>query len=442
MSKIFVDQKVIDIDALTIEDKQSALKTLHGRQDIVCVCNKTAQLLVKQSSRGKFYISRKSNEGHLHEIGCKVFISASISGEQCYEDGVVKELYDGGVRINLGIKLNQHEKSSLFQEYSESNIANYTGESIRAQPAMSLLGLLHYLWERSGLNSTTTYPSTTKRMYEKLRDEASYVHIQKSTLEDMLLTGTVGQAENNSEYNLSALQLKYRNKEIFQNNKKKKKSMFIIAEISEKTTEKFLVFKHPVDTEGLNEIPFVQNVSISEPSLWEKACIRFPLAKKELLDNSNGTRVFVIARIDAYESKGELLFNKNKKNTYYQVADLAMMPVAIGMRGGSRARWRIPFDSSHEKEVALKLMSEERCFIKPLRYDAHRDIVFPDFILTDTKTKVPIEVWGIVNNDEYIKRKCEKTKYYEEVFCGSWWEWDVYQKDIPEFPAKVFDCLK
>lgn len=437
MSKIFVDQKIIDIDDLTTANKQNILKALHGRQDIVCECNKTTQLLVKQSSRGTFYISRKPKEGHLHEIGCRLFFNPPISGVQCYEAGVVKELYDGSVRINLGIKLNQHEKSSLFQEYSVHNITNHASESIRAQPAMSLLGLLHYLWERSGLNSTTTFPSSTKRMYEKLRDEASLIHVSRTILDDMLLTSTVQLQENNidyADYNVAALQLIHKNNEIFDNCKQNKKSMLLISELSNKTTNDFLRLKYPVEITGLNQIPFVAG-------LWEKACLRFPLAINTLEANSSDTRVIVIAKLDPYYE--ELLFHKNKKITKYHVVDIAMMSICVGSRSDFKGVWKIPFDSSYELETVRKLMNEQRCFNKPLRFDAHRDIVFPDFILTDTKNKVPMEVWGMVNNDQYKKRKCEKTAYYEEIFPENWWEWDVDKdRNIPEFPLKVRDCLK
>jgi hypothetical protein len=101
MSKIIVDNQPIDIDLMEFVQKQQVLKNLRGHKNIFCACNGKPKLMAKKSSNGKFYISRFPNQGHIHEIGCKLFFNRSISGVQCYEDGVIKELDNGCVRINL-----------------------------------------------------------------------------------------------------------------------------------------------------------------------------------------------------------------------------------------------------------------------------------------------------------------------------------------------------
>ena len=93
----------------------------------------------------------------------------------------------------------------------------------------------------------------------------------------------------------------------------------------------------------------------------------------------------------------------------------------------------IPFDSSYEKQVILKLIKQGRSFIKPLRYDA-KQVTFPDFILLDTESPVPMEVYGMSNSPEYEARKHDKNIYYKRAF-DNFWQWDLCISSImPDFP--------
>ena len=90
--------------------------------------------------------------------------------------------------------------------------------------------------------------------------------------------------------------------------------------------------------------------------------------------------------------------------------------------------------------MADKLTAEGRGFIKPLRFDADEDVVFPDFILRDTGDDTPLEVFGR-SDEAYEARREVKMAYYEKTFgIGNWWCWNAAADPdglrIPPFPPK------
>lgn len=82
----------------------------------------------------------------------------------------------------------------------------------------------------------------------------------------------------------------------------------------------------------------------------------------------------------------------------------------------------IPFSSSYEWGLADELVKQRRLFKKPLRYDKKYP-VFPDFILTDCRDLIPIEVYGF-SAPKYLQHKQEKQHYYtfSKIF-GKCWDW-------------------
>jgi hypothetical protein len=70
--------------------------------------------------------------------------------------------------------------------------------------------------------------------------------------------------------------------------------------------------------------------------------------------------------------------------------------------------------------MANRLTRESRAFEKPLTVDA--DNVLPDFVLTDTRQPVEIEVYGLNGQEEYERRKREKQaiRAKKGVQCVEW----------------------
>ncbi|CAM3003793.1 DUF1173 family protein [Komagataeibacter xylinus] len=101
------------------------------------------------------------------------------------------------------------------------------------------------------------------------------------------------------------------------------------------------------------------------------------------------------------------------------------------------SRSMLPFESSHELAVADALVAAGRAFEKPLRFDAERNLVFPDFILQDTARSAgyPMEVFGRTD-EAYTARRAGKENYYNMTFgAGGWWSWDATTASrIPAFP--------
>lgn len=87
----------------------------------------------------------------------------------------------------------------------------------------------------------------------------------------------------------------------------------------------------------------------------------------EIANWRSGGNVICMAIGDLGKFKG--------KDTYY------LKPLQIALMNVDE-NW-IPADSSYELTMLNYLHKHERSFIKPLRYDASNNDVFPDFCLTD-----------------------------------------------------------
>ena len=101
---------------------------------------------------------------------------------------------------------------------------------------------------------------------------------------------------------------------------------------------------------------------------------------------------------------------------------------------------RAVLGSTTRQSLADLLCAGERSFTKPLRYDADNEVVFPDFILTDTPRDTPMEVFGR-SDEAYSAPKEAKVAYYANKFGqGNWWCWDAASdplgEKMPPIPPK------
>lgn len=95
----------------------------------------------------------------------------------------------------------------------------------------------------------------------------------------------------------------------------------------------------------------------------------------------------------------------------------------------------IPVETSHDLLVTDSLIASDRHFIRPLRYEAPRSRVFPDFLLVDVdQTAVPLEIYGYSQDTLFEESKLKAIMTYKKkAVCH--WHWDVSQtRQPPPFP--------
>lgn len=388
---------------------KATLTKAHRGGTVSCACpGKGSKLLaVRHYDSDSFCLARYPLTGGEHGNDCRFYApDPEKSGMSGYQKGVIEDGPNGTIKIRLEIGLKKKEPSK--QDIQPAPAPPPTGAR-NSKPAMRLLGLLNYLWDEADLNSWWPAMKGKRdlgRINLWLDEAASNITAAKVKLNSVLLLADHkpdGQWATKNRQRVDAAQ-------------KANTRLLAIVPLAGYNPERDKEMASALKIVGFHGIPILD----MHPGLWGRACKRFPRAIAAWQSNQ---RIMAIAELDL-----------KKDGKYANVVDIALMPVT--------SNW-IPFDSMYELMIADKLTNEERGFLKPLRFDADEDIVFPDFILRDTGADTPLEVFGR-SDETYETRKAIKMAYYQKEFgTDLWWYWDAAQdpdgntiKPFPETKRK------
>ncbi|WP_244797564.1 DUF1173 family protein [Caballeronia grimmiae] len=381
---------------------QSVLKTAHvAGQRLQCLCRGARgdgeRELEVRNLESIFFLAKKKLTGQEHDDECRFYApDRSKSGLGAYAVGVVDD--DSGeftIRVGMGLKMADETPASSFHRQTETGVP---GSKV---PRVTLVGLLHLLWEKSRLNHCA--PATVDlrgNVGFRLLKSAERVFVGKVRLSECLMVFSNTKAS----------------KAVLETSVKRQRRAFLVAPLSGWNSS-----RPEAEQFGLADfLPQIEFTLLGD--VWRQALNRFPLAVSAW---RNGHKVLAIAQFEP---------NRQTASSYRgEIVGIALMQITD--------HW-ISVESSYEREVANALVTASRSFQKPLKFDADLEEVFPDFVLRDAggERGTPMEVFGRSDLD-YAARKTVKEEYYNRVYgVSQWWKWEpLTGTEMPPFPAPDFE---
>ncbi|MDG3444645.1 DUF1173 family protein [Nitrospirillum amazonense] len=438
---VFADGRVFSAEerAKKVISYLTALSEHHGRTwgagaPLYCRCveppagerHPLTRLYVAKRDKGsgEYYIARYPDSGPLHSPDCEWWeLPRESSGLDGYESSVVKELEDGTAKV----KLRRSLRENLVERTGEATPPEKGPPPVgrKSQTAMTLRGLLDFLWERAEIN--TWHPGMAGKrtpgvVHRRLVEASRTVKAGYDCLDDCSLF--FFQGLHGGEWgslirrNLTVLERRWENS----NNRTRQK----VLAVGVANGLKIVLEGHRFELDGAPHQHI--NVMVSK-QMVERMAKSFSCIQR-LKEGSlkAGERVLVLLLCEIREL-GNALAEKQR---------WTRLEVQAGAATIITDQW-IPVESGYERLIVNRLVECERSFIKPLRYDATRDVMFPDVILTDGDPPlIPMEIYGR-NDPAYKARQAEKEELYERLFPGGGhWSWDVTEEGTapPEFPPK------
>ena len=390
---------------------KAVLQKAHGKDLVRCLCPGSGDRLLAvryRSEKDSYHLSRYPRTGAEHAVNCQYYAEApEQSGLGAYSVGVVEETDDGKLRVKLTLSLRKKEPVDVQLVDVEAPTTAKSSTSKTSKPAMTLGGLLHLLWTEARLNQWD--PDTGNRwigpVHARLLRAAKRVVVSRMRIGDALIVaGTRGDQETANRGKVESAA-------------KNKRRLIAIGQLAEHSADIEEAMSRCIKIESGWGLPYL-NIT---PDLWDQTVQSYPLA---VLAWRKKCPVVAIMQTDQPE--------KDSKGRYKtQVLNIALMIVSQA--------W-VPVESGYEWKIEKQLREQRRAFVKPMRFDAGKELVFPDFWLTDAGNgrHVPMEVYGR-NDQDYLDRKAEKATYYDDQYTPTgWWYWDAYSdprgKAIPPFP--------
>lgn len=392
---------------------QDALSANYKTGDVICLCRKdrTPPLqvaIVKRANR--FHLARFPDTGAYHSPQCVFHERAiDVSGTRAYSEGVLRPLEEGGYQVVIGSKLGAALATAATQPSPQPSA---TGQGTK-RSHITALGLLHLLWEHSGLNHFLPDQQIKSQVrwmtsVHRIRRAAAAIRVGNQSLAHHLLAFPPRSGPKDKEAA----------KAIFAGSNDHR--IVVIGKLSAlvEGSDK----KEPqIRLAGSRDI---------HPSLWFnitghrlahlKKSFPFECAHLEpAADREHAIDVIAILVAKLSVSGGTARLYTD---------DIALMAVDQRM---------IPVASSYEARLAAHLAQQDREFLRPLRFDLREDEVLPDFELHDAhRLPYALEVYGRTD-EAYAQRRREKDDYYAKHYPGRYWYWDAAtEKSIPEIPAK------
>lgn len=372
---------------------------LHGRLP-QCLCQGQAGPvpLYLATWGDRLLLKRMPGTGPDHHPRCPSYGGVSPTESSLYDEAAIREL-DGRVRIALDAPLETIEHARPESPLTDAADAGAGG---RRRQTMTLLGLLHHLWENASLNyAHPQHRMTLSAAYERLQAAAADCELgPRRPLPEQLFIPPAGVFRRDTPAPPVVEPLGEQWQRLARRAGPNRAPILLVLgelfSIEPRGDHGNLMLK----LKGLLDVPIW-----ARPAEIDQLRTRFaaPLARldarssKRVPESTHPTRLFLLAgtRLRPRQGKGtdggaSLLY------LYGSVLETTLPA--------------IPVESAYEAQMADHLLVAGRSFRKPLRYDA-AEHVFPDFELLDTNPPTPVEVWGM-DTPAYLERKAEKIEIY------------------------------
>lgn len=369
-----------------------------------CRCRFGSELPLSVVRRGEnCHLAKYRYTGAHHKEDCRFYSRlAGEGGQQAYHQEALRETPAGTLMVTLDVPLKKLGDGEA--EPAGTPAPRPAGKAVKRN-TMTLLGLLHLLWETS--RYTEWHPAwegsrNGPLMGWHLRKSAENIRAAGFRLADLMLTPAGAKGDRDAMRNADAVRLARENKT----------RLIAVAELAT-WQPGFTTCPDRLPIRDFHGMPFMTIA----PSLWRALGHSF---SRELDAWKGGARTIVIAYVDPEAPRGKL------------VRQAALMTVSPRF---------IPVDSGHEMKIEGILHASGRKFMKPLRYDAGLADYLPDFYLTDLAATednlFALEVW-VMDSDAYRLHRQEKTAWYNTAYTpAGWWSWDAFRfpDTVPPLPA-------
>ena len=269
---------------------------------------------------------------------------------------------------------------------------------------MSLRALLHYLYEQAGFNRW--YPAMLNRrgqgvLHKYLMEAARNILIKGGTLEERLYVPEAFRVERKDE-------------------------------IGERRRRKLSVLMSPEDAVQFKMAIIIGEFNGSEPTPFGRRIFVKHMPDVPLFIHAKawervekGYAPILQARDADVEHKPKALMAAliyAKREHIYQVDTLSLMMVSD--------QW-VPLDGLFELPLVERLQAEQRCYLKPLKYDAKVGAAFPNALLLDCGgTPTPLHV---VSAFADVKERAAKERAVTAAGAEAWvWHTDKAMVELPE----------
>ncbi|MDP1650751.1 MAG: DUF1173 family protein [Rubrivivax sp.] len=380
---------------------QDALARVYGSPERPrCLCM-SGGIEMYISRHAEYVVKRMPDTGNHHHPTCPSFEpEPGISGLGELVGQAIIEHTPDQVEIRTDFAMSRMPGKSVPRGEAVTDPA----EGHAPRKRMSLLALLHFLYERAGFNRW--FPAMEGRrnqgvLHKYLIEAARGVMVKGVSLVERLYVPEPFRAELKDEIGQRrrrklALLLSPEDAVQF-------KMAIIVGEYNGSEQTNFgrrIVVKHMPD------VPL-----FIETKDWERIERNFAgILQARDADVPRKPRVMMAALVYA------------KREHVYQVERVSMMLTTD--------QW-IPLNGLHELPLIELLHHEQRAFMKPLRYDARSAAGFPNVLLLDSG-KVPVQLHVV---SPFMEAKERSTK--EKLLAGipSAWVWATDQ-DMPHLPER------
>lgn len=376
MTRVQLSTRQFSLDDLQAEPAKFAHWFERARAEAgeaTCLCRSPGPglRLVIRRRDGLFHLAGWPLDGEAHRDFCFFHKTPhQWSGRGQYANGAFKEHADGSIDIKtqVPLKIRTGERAPARQH------APTNGESRERPKAVGLLGLLHDLWEGASLNR---WSHGWSRNWSRCRWQLQQLErrIDGVALQECLHIVQPWEPERKAQ--IEAAMASFRSRLV--ESRGFRHRGFVLGELKQ-----YAPSRHGYRIDLRN-----QNIAY--------------FASKELIEvTERSARAVMAARQNPDARTIALMLVDQTDSGYLRVVDMALMLTS---------RAYIPCESSFELQMADALVAAGRSFTKPLCYDGVAE-TFPDFRLVDTDPHTVVEVYGMIGNPAYDKRKAEKQAAY------------------------------